>query len=182
LTTHHSYENGKRIKSELVRADGSFVYTTNYEYDNDLLSATYKVDEKLGEYHRVQYFYDGAGNIVREESYMYDGELSGVEERSYDVNGRLVISRNLSQTTEFEYASDQHLLPSREVIRDPQRGFESERIYVMDEFGNQAIAYLDGNKWRQCKYYGTLLMEQINYYPEWGFTEFGVSRFEYERK
>jgi hypothetical protein len=38
------------------------------------------------------------------------------------------------------------------------------------------------NTLNRRKYYGRLLREEIRYAPTWGFTEAGMSRYEYEKK
>jgi hypothetical protein len=121
------------------------------------------------------------------QEYMYDNELSNTENYTYDDRNRLIRTERfdhqnaLELITIKEYTGN-NTLPSSEMHQNAAGNAKSGRTYELDVAGNQIRTLIGTNVVNKRKYYGKLLREEILYSPEWGFTEVGMNRYEYEKK
>jgi hypothetical protein len=188
--TKYEYENGELIKEELYLADGTLKRTDFYEYENGNLVNTYKLSDKLGIHHQYKYYYNELNLLVLEEVFMYDQVLSSFTKYSYDDNLRLTKTEAfdhneiISQTVEHKYIGDSDL-PYEEIHYDSNGDLTIRRQLIYDSFDNltEAKIVTDQGVYTEFKkrFEGKLLIERITYLPSMGFTEWGVSRYEYEK-
>ena len=193
--TKYEYENENLIKEELYLANGTLRQTKIYEYKNDNLINTYKLDDNLGMHHQYKYTYNDLNVLILEEVFMYDQEMSSYTKYSYDDNLRLTKSeifdhnKTISQTVEHKY-TEEDTLPSEEIYHNSDGIISQRRQLIYDDFENLIetiiITQWATNTLFKKKFIGKLLIEHISYiqdskYTEWGYSELGVSRYEYEK-
>ena len=188
--TKYEYESGNLIKEELYLANGTLKRTKFYEYENDNLINTYKVDDKLGIHHQYKYSYNDLNVLILEEVFMYNQEMSSFTKYSYDNDLRLtkteIFDHNetITQTVEHKY-SGEDTLPSEEIYYDSHGNLTQRRQLLYDSFDNltetKIITDQGTNTLFKKKFNGKLLIEHIRYAPTWGYSEWGVSRYEYEK-
>jgi len=121
---------------------------------------------------------------------MYDQELSSFTKYSYDDNLRLIkteifnYNETITQTVEHKYIRDS-TLPTEEIYYDSNGNLTQRRQLIYDAFENltetKIITEQGTNTLFKKKFRGKLLIEHIRYAPTFGFTEWTVTRYEYER-
>ena len=186
----YEYENGNLIKEELYLANGTLRLTKFYEYENGNLVNTYKIDDKLGIHHQYKYTYNDLNLLILEEVFMYNQKLSGFTKYYYDDKLRLnkteIFDHNkaISQTVEHKYTGDSSL-PTEEFYYDSNGHLTQRRQLIYDSLDNlteiKIITDEGTNSLFKKKFKGKLLIEYIRYAPTFGYTEWGVSRYEYEK-
>ena len=186
----YEYENGNLIKEELYLANGTLKRTEHYEYEGANLVNTYKVDDELGIHHQYKYTYNDLNLLILEENFMYDQELSSFTKYSYDDNSRLIKTEifnpdeTIPQTVEHKYTGN-NTLPNEEIYYDSDGNLTQRRQLIYDAFKNltetKIITDEATNTLFKKKYNGKLLIEYITYAPTWGYTEWTVTRYEYEK-
>lgn len=186
----YGYDNNKLTKEELFLGNGTLKFSTHYEYDGNRLVTTFKNGDGLGIHHQFKYFYDFRGRLIREEVYMYNQELENFTKYEYDDNNRVIAvelyDRNsiLISSTERIYI-DTDDLPDRELWFDSEGNLTTDRRMTYDQYGHELEVTLieqgTPHKLVSRKYEGELLMEEITYHPYFGFAEWTVTRFEYEK-
>lgn len=185
-----SYENEKLVLKELYLGNGTLKYKTIFEYEADSLVNTYKVSDKLGVHHQHKYTYDNYMRLVLEESFMYNQQLESSIKHYYDDNDRLIKSesydRNGEKTsiTKKKYIGS-NKLPS-EVVYLNNEGIQTSKTRLLYDNSDNLIEiiYIVNNESHTLlkrKYNGKLLIESIRYSPNWGFTEWTVTRYEYSK-
>lgn len=185
--TTYTYDNNRLTEELLKREDGSTVRTTHYIYADNKLIEQYYLEPSLGKTNLLKFSYDSRGNITMEQSYMYNNELSQTTKYVYDALNRPTTievydhNNTLVVTTKLEYSSS-YPMAVQEKITSASLPNGSTRTYSLDQYGNQVVGKIGTNTWFKKQYYGKLLREQIRYSPEWGFSEAGMTRFEYEKK
>ena len=189
-STKYEYKNSKLIKEELYLADETLKRTKLYEYENGNLVNTYKLNDELGKHHQYKYSYNDLNVLILEEVFMYNQELSNFTKYSYDDKLRLtkteIFDHNkmISQTVEHKYSGDE-TLPSEEIYFDSNGSLTQSRQLIYDGFDNLIETIITTNQGTYTlfkkKFKGKLLIEHIHYGPTWGDTEWGVSRYEYEK-
>lgn len=186
-TITYTYQDNLLLKEQAVRSDGSLIHSTHYVYSGRRLTETYKMSESLGKHHDYRNFYDARGNMVRQEAYMYNNELEWTEKYEYDALNRRIKTERinhlnlLESVIKMEYSGN-FTLPAREIYFDAAGNETQSRTYSMDIFGNQVQANIGANILNKRKYFGSLLREEIRYSPQFGFVEFGMTRYEYQKK
>lgn len=185
----YEYENSKLTKEELFLSNGTSKYTKHYEYDGDNLVNTYKFNDELGVHHQYKYKYNQDNLVTLEETYMYDQQLDGYTKYHYDEKLRLIkteiydYDESIIQTQVHKYVGNS-TLPTEELIYDSQDELSQQRELLYDEFDNQTeIIIVDergSHSLFKKTYNGNLLIEFIQYAPSWGYTEWFVTRYEYE--
>jgi hypothetical protein len=188
--TKYEYADGNLVKEELYLADGTLKRTEYFEYEGKNLLNTYKVDDKLGIHHQYKYTYNDLNLLVREEKFMYNQELDGFTKYNYDDNLRLIrteifnFDETIIQTIEHKYTGD-NTLPSEEFYYDSDSELIQQKQLIYDNFDNLTEAKVIDNQGTHIlfrkKYNGKLLIEHIRYAPTWGYTEWTVTRYEYEK-
>lgn len=188
--TKYEYADGNLVKEELYLADGTLKLTEYYEYEGKNLVNTYKFDEKLGIHHQYIYIYNDLNLLIREEKFMYDQKLDGFTEYFYDDNLRLNRTEIFNfdetriQTIKHKYTGDS-TLPSEEFYYDSDGELFQRKQLIYDNFDNLTETKVIDNQGTHTlfrkKYNGKLLMEHIRYAPTWGYTEWTVTRYEYEK-
>ena len=172
--TKYEYESGNLIKEELYLANGTLKRTKFYEYENDNLINTYKVDDKLGIHHQYKYSYNDLNVLILEEVFMYNQEMSSFTKYSYDNDLRLtkteIFDHNetITQTVEHKY-SGEDTLPSEEIYYDSHGNLTQRRQLLYDSFDNltetKIITDQGTNTLFKKKFNGKLLIEHIRYAP-----------------
>lgn len=186
-TTTYTYQ-GDLLTKEDVRNDvGTMLRSKHYVYANRKLIETYTWSESLGKHHHYKYTRDGRGNVVKMQAYMYDNELSSTENYTYDSQNRVIRTerfnhQNALETVIITEYTGNNTLPSAEISRNAAGNGLARTTYEFDVAGNQIRTLIGKNTLNRRKYYGRLLREEIRYAPTWGFTEAGMSRYEYEKK
>lgn len=188
--TTYEYENGNLIKEELYLANGILKRTEHYEYEGKNLVNTYKVDDELGIHHQYKYTYNDLNLLILEEDFMYNQELSSFSKYSYDDNLRLTKTEifnhdeTISQSIEHKYTGDD-TLPTEVIYFDTNGNLTQRRQLIYDAFENltetKIITDQGTNTLFKKKFRGKLLIEHIRYAPTFGFTEWTVTRYEYEK-
>lgn len=188
--TKYEYADGNLVKEELYLADGTLKLTEYNEYEGKNLVNTYKFDEKLGIHHQYIYIYNDLNLLIREEKFMYDQKLDGFTEYFYDDNLRLNRTEIFNfdetriQTIKHKYTGDS-TLPSEEFYYDSDGELFQRKQLIYDNFDNLTETKVIDNQGTHTlfrkKYNGKLLMEHIRYAPTWGYTEWTVTRYEYEK-
>ena len=185
----YSYTNNKLTKQELFLSNGTLKYTTYYEFDGDRLINTYKVDDNLGIHHQSKYTFDNLNRLILEEIFMYNQELSEYTKYYYDNSNRIVKSEfyngNGTITSYVEKIYDgSSKLPNEELYFDRNGTQTQKRQLLYDSWGNltEIIVNSQGTTCRlfRRKYKGELLTEEIKYHPNFGCTEWTVTRYEYQ--
>jgi hypothetical protein len=128
--------------------------------------------------------------LILEEEYMYDQKLSGFTKYSYDDTLRLGkteifnFDETIIQTIEHKYRGN-NTLPIEEIYYDSDNELMQKRQLIYDGFDNLTAIKVVINKVTHTlfrkKYNGKMLIEYIQYAPTWGYTEWFVSRYEYEK-
>lgn len=188
--TEYEYEYGNLVKEELYLTNGTLKCTKFNEYENGNLVNTYKIDDKLGIHHQYKNSYNDLNVLILEEVFMYDEELSSFTKYSYDDNLRLIKTEifnheeTITQTVEHKYSGDS-TLPSEEVYFDANGNLTQHRQLIYDDFENltetKIITDQGTNTLFKKKFNGKLLIEYIRYASTWGYTEWTVTRYEYEK-
>ncbi len=188
--TKYEYENGNLIKEELYLANGTLKRTKFNEYENGNLINTYKLDDDLGIHHQYKYYYNDLNVLILKEVFMYNQKLSGFTKYYYDDKLRLnkteIFDHNkaISQTVEHKYTGDSSL-PTEEIYYDSNGHLTQRRQLIYDSLDNlteiKIITDEGTNSLFKKKFKGKLLIEYIRYLPTFGYTEWGVSRYEYEK-
>ncbi|MCF0062694.1 hypothetical protein MUK70_00900 [Dyadobacter chenwenxiniae] len=183
----YTYQDDLLSQEDALGADGELQQSTYYVYTNGKLSETYKWTQSLGKHHHYKYAYDSRGNVIREQAYMYNNDLEYTENYTYDVKSRKIKTERFNHSnmleliTIAEYTAN-NILPSAVIYQDAQGNQTSRRTFELDVAGNQIQTSVGNNTINKRKYYGKLLREEIRYSPQFGFTEFGMTRYEYEKK
>ena len=189
--TRYAYQNGQLSQEELFSSDGTLKRTTHYEYDGEKLVNTYKVEDRFGIYGQYKYTYDNFGRLILEESFTYNQELDHFIKYSYDSMDRLIkresfnSTGNISSTVEKKYL-DANTLPFEELYYDANGVLIQRRELLYDTYGNlieTVIIDQQGSTNTLCKkkFKGKLLIEKITYIPNFGYEEWTVTRYEYEK-
>ena len=188
--TKYEYAQGNLVKEALHLADGTLKRTDYYEYEGKNLVNTYKVDDELGIHHRYKYTYNSLNLLIREERFMYDQELEGFTIYDHDDNLRLITTEIINfdetiiQTIEHKYTGN-NTLPSEEFYYDATGELTQSRKLIYDDFNNLTETMISDSQGTHTlfkkKFNGELLIEHIRYAPTWGFTEWSVTRYEYEK-
>lgn len=188
--TKYGYEKGKLIREDMYLANGTLKHTEHLEYEGENLVNKYKVDDELGIHHQYKYTYNDLNLLILEENFMYDQELSSFTKYSYDDNLRLIKTEifdhneAISQTIAHKYTGDS-TLPNEEIYYDSKGNLIQRRQLIYDAFENLTETKIITDQGTRSlfkkKYNGKLLIEYITYAPTWGFTEWTVSRYEYEK-
>ena len=186
----YNYSNNNLIKEDLFLGNGTLKFRTHYEYSGNKLVDTFKEGDGLGIHHRYRYTYDFKGRLIRERVFMYNDELENFTEYSYDDHDRVIKSelydRNsaLQSSIEKQYNDDDDL-PDRELYFDALGNMMSDRKMTYDQYGHQTeVTVTDQgatHKLVSRKYDGELLIEEITYHPYFGYAEWTVTRYEYEK-
>ena len=186
----YEYKNGKLIKEELYLANETLKRTKFYEYENGNLINTYKLNDRLGIHHQYKYSYNDLNVLILEEVFMYYQELSSFTKYSYDDDLRLtkteIFDHNkmIFQTVEHKYIGEE-TLPFEEIYFDSNGNLTERRQLIYDDFDNlietMIITKHGTYTLFKKKFKGKLLIEYIHYGPTWGNSEWGVSRYEYEK-
>ena len=190
LGTYHRYEyvDGKLVKEELFLGDGTLKYTEHHEYIGDNLVNTYKISDELGIHHQYKYTYNDLNLLVLEESYMYEQQLEGSTKYFYDEIDRLTRTEifnfegMLIHTEQQKYDGDSEI-PAETMYYDPDGKLSQQQQFIYDEFENLIEIKITDSQGTHTlfkkKYNGKLLMEYIRYAPNWGYSEWSVTRYEY---
>lgn len=186
-TITYAYQDGLLSQEDAVNAEGEFQQSVYYVYSNGKLSETYKSSPSLGKHHHYKYAYDGRGNVIKEQAYMYNNELEYTENYIYDAKNRRIRTERFNHQNALELIkiaeyTDNNALPSVEIYQAANGNETSRRNYVLDVAGNQIQTSIGNNPVNKRKYFGKLLREEIRYSPQFGFTEFGMTRYEYKKK
>ncbi|MCF0072874.1 hypothetical protein LZD49_20515 [Dyadobacter sp. CY261] len=186
-TIKYIYQDGLLVQEDAVGASGELQQSVYYVYTNRRLSETYKWTESLGKHHHYKYAYDGRGNVIKLQVYMYYAELSYTENYTYDALNRKIKTersnhQNIPESITVAEYKDNNTLPSAEINQDAQGNERSRRTFALDVAGNQIQTLMGNNIASKRKYYGKLLREEIRYSRQFGFAEFGMTRYEYEKK
>lgn len=186
----YEYENGKLIKEALYLANGTLKHTGHYEYEGKNLVNSYKVEDRLGIHHQFKYTYNDLNLKILEESFMYNQKLSGYTKYSYSDNSHLIKTEifnpdaTIAQTVEHMYLGN-CTLPTEEKYYDAGGNLTQRRQLIYDDFENlteiKLITDQGTNTLFRKKFKGKLLIEHIMYAPTWGYTEWSVTRYEYEK-
>ncbi|SDE10851.1 YD repeat-containing protein [Dyadobacter soli] len=186
-TITYTYEGDLLTREDVTSVDGTVLRSVHNVYANRKLAETYTFSQSLGKHHNSRYTYDGRGNVAKMQSYMYNNELSNTENYTYDDRNRLIRTERFDHRNQLEVVTvaaytGNNTLPSSETNLNAAGNVRSGRTYDFDVAGNQIQTMIGTNILNKRKYYGKLLREQISYSPEWGFTEMGMSRYEYEKR
>lgn len=185
----YTYDNSKLIKEELYLSNGTFRYSKHYEYDGSNLVNTYKFDDKLGIYHQYRYTYNSQDLVTLEERFMYDQQLDDYTKYQYDDRWRVSKTElfhpdhTIIQTREYIYTGSS-TLPAEELYYDADGQLSQQWQFVYDDLWNLTETNkVTSNGIRPLskkKYLGKLLIEQIQYAFNFGYSEWWVTRYEYE--
>ena len=185
----YAHENGNLI-TKLYLADGTWIRTEHFEYEGENLVNTYKTDASCGIYHQYKYTYNNLNLLVLEECFMYNGELEHTTKYTYDESSRKVKTEifnhigETTQTVEHNYTGSS-TLPTEELYYDLLGNLTQHRKLIYDAYENLTeIRILKDHGTPALfkkKFVGKLLIEHITYSPAWGYAEWGVSRYEYEK-
>ncbi len=188
--TLYEYENGNIVKEKLYLANGTLKYTESYEYENGNLINTFKENDELGIYHQYKYFYSDLNVLILEQVFMYNQELSSFTKYSYDDNLRLIKTEifnydgTTTQIVEHKYTGV-NTLPSEEIYYDSSGDLTQRIQLVYDDYENltetKIIDTQGTNTLFKKKFNGKLLIEYITYAPTWGYAEWTVTKYEYEK-
>lgn len=186
----YEYSQGNLVEEALYSADGTLTRTDYYEYEGDNLVNTFKLDDEFGIHHQSKYTYNSLNLLIREERFMYDQELEGYTIYDHDDNLRLIktaifnFDETILQTSEHKYTGNS-TLPSEEFYYDAAGELTQHFKLIYDDFKNltetKVITSQGTNTLFKKKFNGELLIEHIRYAPTWGYTEWTVTRYEYEK-
>jgi hypothetical protein len=186
----YEYENSKLIKEELFLSNGTSKYTKHYEFSGDNLVNTYKFNDKLGIHHQYKYEYNSDNLVILEETYMYNQLRGGFTKYYYDDKLRLTkteifnYDETIRQTEEHKYIGNS-ASPAELLIYDSQGELTQQRELLYDDFGNQTemriIDEQGSHSLFKKTYNGNLLIEHIRYAPNFGYSEWTVTRYEYSK-
>lgn len=186
----YNYTGDHMTKEELFLGDGSLKFTAYYKYSGDKLIETYKDGDGLGIHHHYKYSYNLSGRLILEQVYMYDEELENSTKYYYE-DDRLIKSElydrfdDLVSSIERKY-KDADDLHDQELWFDANGNVVQNREITYDQLGNEIEITVDNqgtrNKLASRKYDGDLLIEEITYHPFFGYEEWTVTRYEYERQ
>lgn len=188
---NYYYTNDKVTKEELFIADGTLKYSTYFEFTEDRLINTYKIDDNLGIHHQYKYTFDNLNRLILEEVFMYNQELSESTKYFYDNSNRLLKNEYYNHTgTMISYMEKVYVgannLPNEELYYDQSGALTQKRQLTYDRWKNLTEINIDylGTTCRLFKrtYNGELLTEEIKYLLPFGCTEWAVTRYEYSKK
>jgi hypothetical protein len=186
----YNYIGGKLSKEELFSADGTLKYTTVFEFENEKLINTYKVDDHLGIHHQYKYTFDDQNRLILEEVFMYDQELSGFTKYFYDAGNRLAKTEVYNPNGELiHYVENSYTGTSEraneEFYFNQDGTLTQTRQLVYDSRGNLTEINVvgQGSSCRLFKraYNGELLTEEIKYASSFGCEVLTVTRYGYEK-
>jgi hypothetical protein len=187
----YTYSADNLTKEESYQADGTLNYETHYEYDGNKLTTTYQIGPgNFGVNHQYKYTYDVTGRLSLEEYFGYDEVLEYSKNYFYDDEDRMIrtemngFNGERAWVMENRYYDDDEL-PDEEFTYDANGNVIAHRRIEYDAWGHDTTVIVDDNgvehRLTSRKYDGQLLIESINYNPYFGFSEWGVTRYEYER-
>lgn len=189
--TNYYYTENKLTREELFLSNGSLKHETFYEFDEDRLVNTYKVDDELGVHHQYKYLFDEMNQLILEEVFMYNQEISASTKYFYDnlnrqikrefYNHEGVLTSYILQV--YEGASE---FPNEENIFDSNDSLTQTRQLNYDNWRNLTEIDIIGQgttcKLFKRQYDGQLLTEEIRYLASFGCSEWTVTRYEYGTK
>ncbi len=187
----YTYTDDKLTKEESYQGDGTLINETRHEYDVGKLTTTYQIGPgNLGISHQYIYTYDASGRLSFEEYYPYNEVLEYSKNYYYDDDGKMIRIEMNGFNGERAWVMEKRYydvdeLPDEEFTYDAAGNVIAHRRIEYDAWGHDTTVIIDDNgvahRLTSRKYDGQLLIESINYNPYFGFSEWGVTRYEYER-
>jgi hypothetical protein len=186
-TITYKYQGDLLVQEDATDASGALQQSVFYVYTNRNLAETYTWNESLGKHHHYKNSFDSRGNLIKQQTYMYYNELESTENYSYDDQNRKIKTEKFNHLNALQFITiaeytGNNTLPSTVINQNAQGNETSRQNFVLDVAGNQIQTLMGNNIANKRKYYGKLLREEIHYSPTWGFVEFGMTRYEYEKK
>ena len=170
---------GRILKEESIM--GTSVHTTDYEYDEN---------GNMTRKGTIKFVYDNQNRLILEETSeidvsdyyhkylkrIYDNDSREIKLEYYNVNWELI------KYVEKTYIGT-NKVPDKELHYGKNDNQTAKHQHFYDSWGNLIETTVnDICTLFKRKYNGKLLMEEIHYWgPEWGCSERGMSRYEYEK-
>jgi len=188
LSTIYSYyytSSNMLSKEDLHRVDGSLIYSTFYEYNqNNSLINTYKINDQLGIHHQYKRTYDNLERLILEETFMYNQVLEGFTEFFYDSRNRVVMEKRFNHKRELDRITKRiyegvNIRPVKVEILNNIGEKMIEQEFEYDILGNEISCISNGCKLFHRVFLGSNIMQETRNSPNFGCTVSGHIKYEY---